>query len=134
MVLWGSERDTFKQRNLRGKLGNWLTHTWFLNTFNLGEADWRRYVETINRFRPYFIKGYAGSLYEIARVINRQELTIHRPQFVYSSAEMLRDFMRREIEEAFRTKVYDFYGSREAGPIAGECRKGGGMFLHTIIM
>jgi phenylacetate-CoA ligase len=124
VVLWGSERDTFKQRNLRGKLSNWLSNTLFLNTFNVREQDWLRYVEAINRYRPYFVKGYAGSLYEIARVINRLHLTVAQPRFVYSSAEMLRDFMRREIETAFRAKVYDFYGSREVGPIAGECREG----------
>jgi phenylacetate-CoA ligase len=124
VVLWGSERDTFKQRNLRGTVSNWLTKTLFLNTFNVPEQDWLRYVEAINRYHPYFIKGYAGSLYELARVINRLQLAVHQPRFVYSSAEMLRDFMRREIEMAFRAKAYDFYGSREVGPIAGECREG----------
>jgi phenylacetate-CoA ligase len=124
VVLWGSERDIFKQRNFRRKVSQWLSKTLFLNSFNVREQDWLRYVEAINRYRPYFIKGYAGSLYEIARVINRLQLDVARPRFVYSSAEMLRDFMRREIEAAFRSKVYDFYGSREVGPIAGECREG----------
>jgi phenylacetate-CoA ligase len=124
VVLWGSERDTFKQRNLRAHLSNWLSNTVFLNAFNVNEQDWLRYIEVVNRRRPHFIKGYAGSLYEIARLINHRKLPVHRPKFVYSSAEMLRDFMRREIETAFAAKVYDFYGSREVGPIAGECREG----------
>jgi phenylacetate-CoA ligase len=124
VVLWGSERDTFKQRDLRAKLSNWLTSTIFLNTFNVAEQDWLRFVDMINRFRPHFIKGYAGSLYEIARIINRRGLAVYSPRFVYSSAEMLRDFMRKEIERAFGAQVYDFYGSREVGPIAGECREG----------
>jgi phenylacetate-CoA ligase len=124
VVLWGSERDTFKQRNFRARLSNWLSNTVFLNTFNVTEQDWLRYIKTINDYRPHFIKGYAGSLYEIARLINRRKLAVHRPAFVYSSAEMLRDFMRREIETAFATKVYDFYGSREVGPISGECQAG----------
>jgi phenylacetate-CoA ligase len=96
----------------------------FLNTFRVSEQGWRDYVETINRYRPHFIKGYAGSLYEIARVVRRHKLSVHRPKFLYSSAEMLRDFMRRDIEDAFGAKVYDFYGSREVGPIAGECDEG----------
>jgi phenylacetate-CoA ligase len=124
VVLWGSERDTFKQRDLRAKLVNWLTNTVFLNSFNVTEQVWLGYVKTIDRCRPHFIRGYAGSLYEIARIINRRRLTVHRPRFVYSAAETLRDFMRQEIEAAFGAKVYDFYGSREVGPIAGECREG----------
>jgi phenylacetate-CoA ligase len=49
---------------------------------------------------------------------------MYRPRFLYSSAETLRDFMRREIEAAFGAKVHDFYGSREVGPIAAECGEG----------
>jgi phenylacetate-CoA ligase len=124
VVLWGSERDTFGQRNLRATLSNWLSNTVFLNTFDISRRDLLEYVERINECRPHFIKGYAGSLYEISRVINSHKLTVHSPKFVCSSAEMLRDFMRREIEQAFNAKVYDFYGSREVGPIAGECGHG----------
>jgi phenylacetate-CoA ligase len=124
VVLWGSDRDTLKQRDIGAKVTNWLTGTVFLNTFQVNEDDWRNYIEIINRSRPYFIKGYAGSLFEIARVIRKHNLKVHTPRFLYSSAEMLRGFMRREIEQAFGAKVYDFYGSREVGPIAGECREG----------
>ena len=36
--------------------------------------------------------------------------------------------MRADIEEAFGTKVYNFYGSREVSNLAGECKKG---LMHT---
>lgn len=124
VILWGSERDTFRQRDLRGQLTNWLTNSLFLNTFQLKESTWLEYVEKINRYQPYFIRGYAGSLYQIARAIKKHNLTPHRPHFIYSSAEMLQDFMRKEIEEAFQAKVFNYYGSREVGAIAGECRSG----------
>lgn len=124
VVLWGSERDTFRERDIKGQVANWLTNTVFLNTFRATEADWLRYIDTINRVKPYFVKGYAGSLYEIARVSKKHNKPIYHPVFVYSSAEMLQDFMRKEIEEAFGAKVYDYYGSREVGAIAGECSKG----------
>lgn len=125
VVLWGSERDIFKQ-SLAWKLRliNWFTMTTFLNTFRMSENDMRRYVEIINRNQPIFIKGYAGSLYQIARFIRAQNLSVYKPQFIYSSAEKLRPFMRELIECVFGCKVYDFYGSREVGPIAGEGRDG----------
>jgi phenylacetate-coenzyme A ligase PaaK-like adenylate-forming protein len=123
-VLWGSEREIFQQRERKAQLANWLTNTLFLNTFRVSDDDWKRYVERINAFEPYFIRGYAGSLYELAKVIEAYDLPIHRPRFLYSSAEMLRDFMREKIEQVFGCKVHDFYGSREVGAIAGECRHG----------
>lgn len=36
--------------------------------------------------------------------------------------------MREKIESVFCTKVYYFYGSRESGPLAGECKAG---LLHV---
>jgi phenylacetate-CoA ligase len=37
---------------------------------------------------------------------------------------MLREDARRLIQDVFDTHVYDFYGSRECGGLAGECRCG----------
>ena len=60
----------------------------------------------------------------MAKVARRHNVRLYRPRFVYSAAETLRDFMREEIEEQFNAKEFDFYGSREVGAVAGECRYG----------
>lgn len=130
VVLWGSQRDTFQQRDFKGALINWLTNTIFLNTLKASEDDLERYIETIGRVKPVFVRGYAGSLHQIARLAMRRKLKVFRPRFLYSSAEMLHDWMRRDIEEVFGVKVHDFYGSREVGPIAGECRAGRKHIFH----
>ena len=124
--LWGSERDSLqlRERHVLGRIANFLSNKIFLNTFDVDDQRWLEYIEIIRRFRPYYIAGYAGSLYQIARVAREHNVRLHKPTFVYSSAEMLRDFMRYEIEEQFNTKVYDYYGSREVGAIAGECING----------
>ena len=124
--LWGSERDSLqlKERNIRGKIGHLLSNKVFLNTFDADDRRWLEYIEILRRYRPYYVAGYAGSLYQIAQAARKYNVPLHRPTFVYSSAEMLRDFMRAEIEEQFNAKVYDYYGSREVGAIAGECASG----------
>jgi phenylacetate-CoA ligase len=124
VVLWGSERDTFKQRDWKARTRNWLTNTLFLNSFLIPEESWKLYVRRINSFKPYFIRGYASSLYELASAVERYDLQIHQPSFVCSSAEMLHGFMRQKIEDVFGCKAFDFYGSREVGPVAAECRGG----------
>lgn len=131
--LWGSERDSLqlKGRGFRGKAANFLTNKVFLNTFDVDEKTWLEYIEAIRSYRPHYIAGYAGSLYEIARVARRHNIRMYKPEFVYSSAETLRDFMRDEIEEQFGAKVYDYYGSREVGAIAGECSRGN---RHVFVM
>ena len=124
--LWGSERDSLRLRahRIQTRVAMWLTSTVFLNTFDTDDRTWLDYIEIIRRYRPHFVAGYAGSLYLIARVARQYNIRLYQPAFVYSSAEMLRDFMREEIEEQFNAKVYDYYGSREVGAIAGECAYG----------
>ena len=126
--LWGSERDLLglgsRLDGLRVAASHFLQRKRFLNTFAVGDAQWLEYIEGIAQYRPHYVAGYAGSLYQIATVARRHNVPLYRPAFVYSSAELLQDFMRARIEEQFGTRVYDFYGSREVGAIAGECRLG----------
>ena len=112
VVLWGSDRDALRQSNLKGRFHNYLTNTAFLNTFKADESTWLAYADVINHKQPVYIKGYAGSLYQLARMIRQHNLKIWSPRFLFSSAEMLRDFMRREIEAGFLAPVFDFFCSR----------------------
>ena len=133
--LWGSEHDLMKLGSpwarLRVAASHFLQNKLFLNTFAVDEQMWLDYTERIARFRPHYIAGYAGSLYQLASVARKHNIRLYRPSFVYSSAELLRDFMRRRIEEQFGARVYDYYGSREVGAIAGECQLGR---MHVLAM
>ena len=127
--LWGSERDLSQPKREIARQPRHPTVFWrnqtFLNTFQATtDQRWLDYIDFIARHRPYYVAGYAGSLYQIAKVARRHNVRLYRPRFVYSAAETLRDFMREEIEEQFNAKVFDFYGSREVGAVAGECRHG----------
>ena len=133
--LWGSERDLPRRRQGLGRYRYprvfWRNQT-LLNAFGATtDQRWLDYIDFIGRHRPYYVAGYAGSLYQMARIARRHNIRLHRPRFVYSAAETLRDFMREEIESQFDAKVFDYYGSREVGAIAGECRFGR---LHVFIM
>ncbi len=125
VVLWGSEQDLFGQRaGFKPRMRNWMLRTTFLNSFKMTPRDLSRYADVIRDTNPAILKGYASSLYELARFIKEHNLPVRRPQAIYSAAEMLRLPMRELIEEVFGCKVHDFYGSREVGPIAGECTRG----------
>jgi len=125
VILWGSERDLFQggigwQKNLF----YWLTNTIFLNSFKMNSEDMNRYIQSINKFKPDIVSGYAGSLFELCRYARENKLSIYTPKIVVSQAEILTEEMRNSIHEGFNTKVYDFYGSREASALAGECHFG----------
>ncbi|MCD4664980.1 MAG: hypothetical protein K8R68_06880 [Bacteroidales bacterium] len=125
VILWGSERDTFKGSiGLKGKIGTWLTNTLLLNSFKMAEDDMEKYATIINSYEPDLIRGYAGSLYELSQYAERKNIEIHTPRVIVSSAETLTEEMRVKIEDIFGTKLHDFYGSRETASLAGECKCG----------
>ena len=129
-ILWGSERDLFEGgMGWKTRIAKWLTNTVFLNSFKMTEEDMGNYIKTINAYKPDLIRGYAGSLYELCRYAERENMEIYTPKIVVSSAETLSDEMRQKIESVFGTKLYDFYGSRESNNLAGECEEG---LMHVL--
>jgi phenylacetate-CoA ligase len=125
VLLWGNPQDLFEgSEGVINKIKNWFTNKIFLNSFRMTEKDLSFYIKTINAYQPKFIRGYAGSLYELAKYSEKNNLPLHSPQVLVSSAETLTNEMRTKIEAVFKTKLYDFYGSRETASIAGECKEG----------
>jgi phenylacetate-CoA ligase len=125
VLLWGSERDFFAGgAGIQARLKNRVAHTMFLNSFRMSESDLELYIRKINAYRPELIRGYAHSLFELCDYAARKKRRLHTPRVVVSAAELLTEDMRNAIESAFKTHVFDFYGSREAGGLAGECTKG----------
>lgn len=121
VVLWGSERDLFQGRDgLRVRIVRSLRNEHFLNAFRMSPADMRAFAERITRVRPVQIRGYATSLYEFARFLQREAIEVPAPVAVLSSAGTLRHDMRESIAAAFGAPVYDRYGSREVGDVACE--------------
>lgn len=122
ILLWGSERDLFTGTvETKAKINNWLTNTIWLNSFRMTQTDLKHFAKVINTFKPQLIRGYASSLYEFSKFVEKENLSIHTPKAIISSAETLNDMFRDKIEKTFGVKVYNFYGSRETSAIAGEC-------------
>jgi phenylacetate-CoA ligase len=125
VIIWGSERDLFTGTiGAKAKISNWLKNTIMLNSFRMTPNDIEKYIHTINIYKPDLIRGYAGSLHEICRYAERNNLDIYSPKVLVSAAETLNDEMRNQIERVFGKKLYDFYGSREVNNLAGECKDG----------
>jgi phenylacetate-CoA ligase len=125
IVLWGSPIEITRQDYIRS-MRDLLLNSKLLSAFNLGERNLLTYCETIIRYRPVKMYGYASALYLLARYFRRAKL---RPpqslKVVFATAEPLFDFQRRTIEEVFGVKVAVEYGARDAGLMANECPSGG---------
>lgn len=127
-AIWGADRD-FRDLSLRDKFWVKFDRGKSLNAFSMSDEQIKIFLGEMNRFKPRLIYGYASALNLVAKFINNTEPLKFVPVAVRSSAEMLYDFQRREIERAFGTKVFDFYGSREINNLSGECSAHEGMHI-----
>jgi len=129
-IFWGADRD-LKDLSFGDKFYNKIYRLKQLNSFSMTEQNISEFIDEINSYKPAYIYGYASSLFLAAEYVNKNNISINQPSAVRSSAEMLYDFQRKEIEKAFGTEIYNFYGSREVNNIAAECSEHNGFHLFS---
>ncbi|HEY7339749.1 MAG TPA: hypothetical protein VH591_02610 [Ktedonobacterales bacterium] len=129
--LWGFEREI-----LHGSVGtkiilaNKLTNRTLLNAFRMPPAKMRQYLDVLNTKRPRLIVAYAQASYELACFAEQEGIKVRQQRAIISTAGTLYPFMREKIEQVYGCPVYNRYGSREVGDIAGECKYHQG--LHVL--
>ena len=130
--LWGSERDILKgNQGFQGVINRHLLNIHLLNSFKMSEKDMDNYVKKINKFKPKVIEAYVQSIYELANFIKKNQLNVYSPKGIITSAGTLYPEIKKTIEEVFKCKVYNRYGSREVGDIACSCEKDEGLHLNV---
>ncbi|MBC7080944.1 MAG: phenylacetate--CoA ligase family protein [Thermoplasmatales archaeon] len=76
-------------------------------------------LEKIEEFSPKLIIGYPSVLMGLAYLRKKQGKV--SPHYIISSGEVLDDYSRKYVEEAFNSKVLNLYATTEGGSIAFEC-------------
>jgi phenylacetate-CoA ligase len=108
---------------------NHLTNDKFFNAFLMTSEKMRSYLEYLNRHPPKLIIAYVQSIYELAQFAEIEHIDVTPQEAVMTSAGTLYPFMREKIEMVFQCKVFNRYGSREAGDIACECHAHTGLHV-----
>ncbi len=94
-----------------------------LNSFAMNANNMHEYVDDINRYRPKALVSYVNPLYELAKYIIDNKLSVFSPKTILTGAEPLHDFQREVIEKAFNCNVYNTFGCREFMLMSAECRE-----------
>ncbi len=119
--LWHQTIGMERRQILKERLDAWMCRRRFIPAFEMNAAGLKRMQSVIRRHRPRFLDGYAESFHYLARAGLDTSLRDLSIRGIMSSAQTLDDDSRRIIEEAFGTRVFDKYGSREFSGIAYEC-------------
>ncbi len=130
--LWGSQKDILKSKEkIHHRFAEWIRSTYLLNSFEMDKGTMDNYIGFINRKKPKIILAYAQSANEISKYIIENKIKVHSPHSVITSAGILYPEFRKNIETAFKSQVFNRYGSREIGSAACECEKHKGLHLST---
>jgi len=129
--LWGADRDVPPDR----AADSWrarLLGICQLNAFYQDEERCAAFARILDRFQPEIVYGYASALARFAAYLRDTPRSPRiRPRAVRATAEVLRADDRALVEEVFGAPVYDYYGSRETGPIAGESAAHAGLHVFS---
>jgi len=131
VYLWGSLNDIKIQNQIKLKLFNMLQRIQILNAYDINEATFPKYVQTLKRFKPKIINSYASAAYIMAKYLIDEENNSINPKAILTSCETLLDFQKKTIEEGFQSEVFDYYSARDTSLHAAECAEHSG--YHTSI-
>lgn len=92
------------------------------STNALDDQHVRAHISGINRSKAKIIYGYANAIGVLADFIEKNgPIQFPHLQGIVTTAEVLTDPVRKNIEKAFGVKVFNQYGCNEAGVSAFEC-------------
>lgn len=83
-----------------------------LSAFHLYPGTAKIYLEAMNRYRVKAIVGIASAVYFLAKVSMDSGMRVEL-KAALTTSETLTEIMRETISEAFRCKVFDYYGAAE---------------------
>jgi phenylacetate-CoA ligase len=129
--LWGARQDYSEKPSWRWRLfDRHLMRRIWAPTSVLNRDVFESHRKSLNELRPKIIYAYPTPLALFCEFLRDSRKPFHRPASTICTAEPLLPEQRQLIEEVLGCSVFEHYGSREFGMIAGECEQHGGMHLN----
>jgi phenylacetate-coenzyme A ligase PaaK-like adenylate-forming protein len=90
----------------------------------INDDNVRGYYEVLMRFQPGLIRGHPQAIDHLANLLTKYDLRRWKPKSITTASEMLYDFQRKHIQEAFSAPILDSYGLKEHNVFIAQCREG----------
>jgi len=87
----------------------------------LDDDKLHRIVETLETFRPKYIRALPWSVFLLARWMERHNKTVHQVRYLITASENLLPSMKEQVERVFKAPVIDHYGQNEQVAYAFQC-------------
>lgn len=134
--MMGSHYDLKEFQKLGWKIVFFFQRLRDLPVAYVNDALFESYFQTLLRFKPSSLWGYASGMHLFAEFILKYHpgTSFDFLRAIITSSETLRPHWRAQINDVFGNgKVYDHYGSREVY-IASECSMHEGYHIHAEVI
>ena len=126
--LWSAPQD-LQVSSYTDIVRNYFLKTIILDAFNLTEENMNKYIKILTRFKPKIINTYASVIFTFSEYIKKMGIDTIKPTAILTTSDMLYDYKRKTIEQAFNCEVFDYYSGRDTTLQAAECQEHFGYHL-----
>ncbi len=133
-IVPGKSRILLKtaRRNIAENIGdieyefNRIARSYLISYSYMNEARLKFMTKTWQQKRPKIIWGLTQAICSLAEYMEANNLQVPSPELVLVGGQTMLPQWKATIERIWSTKVYDRYGSVEAGNTANQCKQGDG--------
>ncbi|MEK6485898.1 phenylacetate--CoA ligase family protein [Myroides odoratimimus] len=128
-TAWFSGKDLLTKRDVKKRVF-WKTDNFYnvryYSTFHINNEYLSSYIQNLIDFKPLFLVGFPSTMNEIAKFGLANGIDFPRDviKAVFPTAETITEEVRNNIQQFFKTKMFNQYASSEGAPFIFECAKG----------
>lgn len=131
--VWGAPQDLPDTPSVQWQLRQrYIERQVFLPCWKLNDSVFQEMIRQLRGFQPHIISAYPTPLALLGEHMLSYGVNDIRPTSVVLTAEPVYEAQRESIERAFGCPVFSFYGSREIGMAAAECREHSNLHYNAL--
>ena len=92
-----------------------------LNPIQLSYSNIDKFLLSISKYKPYFLKGSPSSIYTFAILLKEKKCCDISFRAIFTTGESLFPYQKKKIEEIFHCKIADSYGHMERTVAICQC-------------
>lgn len=125
IVMIAGHPSTYYKRNRPPFWAYDFCNNWLMfSSYHLTEDNLKYYVKELDKYSPVLIHGYPSSVYLLSLAYKKWGMNKLKLKGIFTASETLLDYQRKEIENTFQVKVFNWYGNSEMTANIVECEKG----------